>query len=210
MAGSVTGEGGGVTAGTGAVGRGGSGGVTPGVGGGKGGDFTLGKGSAAVLRACGGFCQALPASCPMSGTEGCRWDCVHAGNDSPSCINAFASYMDCLAHYLDPAASCDESCGGSEGCAGEAITACEAERDAWETCFEQCGTKTRDHESPSTGCRRDSACDAYATECLPNADYTAWDCKCFNIRPVDGITGVILEYGEGDACLAAARVCQGL
>jgi hypothetical protein len=209
-AGSAMSGGGGLAAGTGGGNRGGSGGSTPAVGGGKGGDFSLGKGSAAVMRACSDFCQALPASCPMAGTDGCPWDCIHAGNDSPSCIEAFASYMNRLAGHLDPTASCDESCGGSEGCAGEAIAACEAERVTWETCFEQCGTKTRDYEPPSNGCRRDSACDAYATECVQNADYTAWDCKCFNFRLPDGITGVSLEFGEGDACLAAARMCQGL
>jgi hypothetical protein len=207
----ISGAGGGISGVGGASGAGGGGGgVSSGTGGGKDGDFPVGKGSAVVWRACTNFCGALPRSCSLSRTEGCAWDCIHAGNDSPSCSDDFASYMQCLAGHLDPAASCDESCSGAPGCAGEAIARCAAEGSAWEACFEECGTKTRDYEAPSAGCRRASACDSYAVECLPDADYTRWECKCFDFRPNDGVTGVILELGETDACLTAARKCQGL
>jgi hypothetical protein len=184
----------------------GSAGVSSGTGGGQGGDFP-GKGSAVVSRACTNFCGTLPASCSMSGTEDCAWDCIHTGNDSPSCTESFASYMQCLAGHLDPAASCDESCSGAPGCAGEAIATCAAERVAWEACFEQCGTKTRDYEAPTLGCRRASACNSYAVECIASADYTMWECSCLNFG---GIIGAGVRFGDGDACLAAARQCQGL
>ena len=140
--------------------------------------------------------------------EECDTDCVHAGNDSPSCLEPFIGYMKCLGAQMDPAASCDESCSGAEGCAGEAIAACEVERVAWETRFEECGTKTHDYEAPSVGCRRASACDSYAVECMPRADGTS-DCQCFNFRP-ELINNVPQVSNEGDECLTAARLCQGL
>jgi hypothetical protein len=207
----ISGAGGAISGAGGASGGGGgSGGVSSGTGGGQGGDFPIGKGSPDVNRACSNFCGTLPASCSLTGTDGCAWDCIHGGNDSPSCTDHFASYIQCLAGHLDPAASCDRSCSGAPGCAGEAIAICAAESGAWEACFEQCGTKTRDYEAPSVGCRRASACNSQVVECLPNADHTIWECTCFEVRPDDGARGVSVDLGEEDACLAAARKCQEL
>lgn len=200
------GAGGTVSAKGGSGGTGGSGGGTVGgTGGGKG--FGLGgKAFTLVRSACGNFCQKLPVSCAMAETD-CGRECVYAGTDSPSCAVQFANYMSCLAGHVAPDVLCDESCSGTEGCAGEAIASCEAERLTWERCFDECGTTTQDYESPSIGCRRSSACNESVTECAPSADFATWECTCFNIRPEDASISV---PSGSDECLTATRTCWGI
>jgi hypothetical protein len=160
----ISGSGGAISGAGGASGGGGgSGGVSSGTGGGQGGDFPIGKGSPDVNRACSNFCGTLPASCSLTGTDGCAWDCIHGGNDSPSCTDHFASYIQCLARHLDPAASCDRSCSGAPGCAGEAIAICAAESGAWEAVSSSAARK------PATTRLR-----AWAVAALPRATPRWW------------------------------------